>query len=124
MYHQTSDKMSSVALHTKENALALIKRETVRSDLTVQEAIKSVARKARLSPGTIFNLVNDRLKKLSFEVFEKINALALSEINSEIQRLEHERQILLQSGSVSFAVEIQEVDALLAKAKELMRGAK
>jgi hypothetical protein len=124
MYHQTSDKMSSVTLHTKENALALIKRETVRSDLTVQEAIKSVARKARLSPGTIFNLVNDRLKKLSFEVFEKINALALSEINSEIQRLEHERQILLQSGSVSFAVEIQEVDALLAKAKELMRGAK
>jgi hypothetical protein len=124
MYHQTSDKMSSVTLHTKESALALIKRETVRSDLTVQEAIKSVARKARLSPGTIFNLVNDRLKKLSFEVFEKINALALSEINSEIQRLEHERQILLQSGSVSFAVEIQEVDALLAKAKELMRGAK
>ena len=124
MYHQTSDKMSSVTLHTKENALALIKRETVRSDLTVQEAIKSVARKARLSPGTIFNLVNDRLKKLSFEVFEKINALALSEINSEIQRLEHERQILLQSGSVSFAVEIQEVDALLAKAKDLMRGAK
>jgi hypothetical protein len=124
MYHQTSDKMSSVTLHTKENALALIKRETVRSDLTVQEAIKSVARKARLSPGTIFNLVNDRLKKLSFEVFEKINALALSEINSEIQRLEHERQILLQSGSVSFAVEIQEVDALLAKAKKLMRGAK
>jgi hypothetical protein len=116
--------MSSVTLHTKENALALIKRETVRSDLTVQEAIKSVARKARLSPGTIFNLVNDRLKKLSFEVFEKINALALSEINSEIQRLEHERQILLQSGSVSFAVEIQEVNALLAKAKELMRGAK
>ena len=124
MYHQTSVKMSSVTLHTKENALALIKRETVRSDLTVQEAIKSVARKARLSPGTIFNLVNDRLKKLSFEVFEKINALALSEINSEIQRLEHERQILLQSGSVSFAVEIQEVNALLAKAKELMRGAK
>lgn len=124
MYHQTSDKMSSVTLHTKENALALIKRETVRSDLTVQEAIKSVARKARLSPGTIFNLVNDRLKKLSFEVFEKINALALFEINSEIQRLEHERQILLQSGFVSFAVEIQEVDALLAKAKELMRGAK
>lgn len=123
MYHQTSDKMSSVTLHTKENALVLIKRETVRSDLTIQEAIKSVARKARLSPGTIFNLVNDRLKKMSFEVFEKINALALSEINSEIQRLEHERQILLQSGSVSFAVEIQEVDALLAKAKRLMRGA-
>jgi hypothetical protein len=42
----------------------------------------------------------------------------------EIQRLEHERQILLQSGTVSFAVEIQEVDALLAKAKKLMRGAK
>jgi hypothetical protein len=124
MYQPVSDKMTLATLHTKEAALALIKREAVRCDMTVQDAIKTVARKAKLSPGTIFNLVNDRLKKLSFEVFEKINALALSEINSEILRLEHERQILLQSGSVSFAVEIQEVDALLAKAKELMRGAK
>lgn len=122
MYQPVSDKMTLATLHTKEAALALIKRESVRGDVTVQDAIKKVARKAKLSPGTIFNLINGRVKKLSFECFEKINSLALSEINLEIQRLEHERQILLQSGAVSFAVEIQEVDALLAKAKDLMRG--
>jgi len=62
---------------------------------------EDVARKAGIAPGTMENVKRGRLKdplRLS-GIAARLRSLMVGEINKEILRLEHERQILLATGA-------------------------
>jgi len=120
MHQRIHDKMSSIEVHTVRTLEGLLAREKVRTGVTVPDAIRIVARRAKVAPGTIFNLINGRLKKLSVDVCGSIQRLAISELSQEIQRLEHERTVLIQSGVAHTSIDFCEVETYLAKAKALL----
>lgn len=106
------------------NALAMVQRleqrEAMRTGLSQREARKVVARKAQVLPGTLERIRRDRVKDQRVGVFNRIRDLFIREAEKEIEALQHEILIARQTGLDPTGEQAAEIEATLAKLKELM----
>ena len=119
MLRNRRDNSSMSETETLDAAARLVWRERYRSHLDLPTAIKTVARRVGIAPGSLENLVRGRAKKVTLSVAEAIRAAVVSDLSAEIERLQHELDIARQSGV--HPVEAGKVEALLAEAKALLR---
>jgi hypothetical protein len=104
---------------------SLIKREQLRSGGDLEAAIRRVANRIKVGPGTISNLVRNRVKSICFEIARRIVAAAVSDIEQERRQLEHEHQALMALGAHTDPVALAEVEeglAIVRQGLERMRG--
>lgn len=109
-----ADATSSVASYAK----SLIKREQFRSGGDVESAIQRVARRIRISPGTIGNLVRNRVKSVCFSIGQAIITAAINDIENEKKALEHEHQAIVALGPHADPSALAKVEQGLAIARE------
>jgi hypothetical protein len=110
--------VNSVAALSKVSE-RLIKREQAYSGADFEDAIKHVATRIRAAPGSLYNVVKQRVKSVSFELRDKIVAEALNTLQRDAQVIEHERQLVLQI-SGPCACEMDRLDGALARVQEAM----
>lgn len=122
----TNHPMSYVVSHEQfqEIVRRAEDREKARLQASMQPARRSLARRWGVAPGTLENVRRGRLKRLSAVVRDRIAAAVISDLDADIRRLEHEKQLLLQSGSVLGANEILEIETWLSKARSAIDAVK
>lgn len=74
---------------------SLIKREQMRSGGDAETAIRRVANRIKVGPGTIANLVRNRVKTICFDMARRIVNAAITDIENEKRHLENEHQALV-----------------------------
>jgi len=97
-----------------------VERDQMRLGLTQEQAAATIARRIREAPGTILRLVKGQAKRVDHAVREKLTAYAVRQLETEIQGLEHELALLRAGHGDARADRFDEVETLLAKARELM----
>lgn len=116
----------NASVSVQRAAHSLVKREAERQQDTERQAIERVARTLRVTPGSFANVVRNRVKKVSADIRDRIVAACIADLAREIQRLEHERQLLMAMGASPRSDDMDEVEAALAKARAAigrMKGA-
>lgn len=108
------DDLSMSASALSECVKGVVRREAVRAG-SVPHARAALARRHRLSPGTLENAERGRAKRIDHRLVMAV----ISEIQSEWARLEHEIQILRQMGAtpmdlIAAQQHLREAKALLA----------
>lgn len=98
-------------------------REAARRGAPVADVRDAVARKIGISPGTLENLRNGRLKSVAAHIFASIRECVVHELTSEVLALEHELQMARACGLDPRGDEVAAVDAAIATALELLRKA-
>lgn len=117
----TNGTMNANALTADARALArrLEDTEQRRKGLTRIQARQDVARDLGVTPGTLDSIARGRLKD-PFRLrglIDRLRGAVVAELGREIERLEHERQLLLASGVDPRDAEVAEVAADLARAR-------
>lgn len=112
---QTSSQNLPVEYHDM-NAIAafsrnLIKREQLRSGGCAETAMQRVARRIKTGPGTLGNIVRNRVKSVCFSLGNRIIAAAISDIENERKKLENEHVCLLAMGASPDATALAEIEA-------------
>ena len=103
----------------------LIRREQQRSGVDAKKAIRRVADRIKVGPGTIANLLRDRVKSICFTVARRIVAAAISDIEQERRQLEHEHEAIMALGAHADPAALAEVEeglAIVRQGLERMRG--
>lgn len=77
----------------------LISREQTRGGGSFDDAVARVARRIKTGPGSLANIVRQRVKSISADMKDRIVSEALAALQRDISRLEHEKQLLLQVGA-------------------------
>lgn len=72
----------------------LVRKEQERVGGGAETALASVARRLRAAPGAFANIIRMRVKKVSADLRDRIVAAALSDIEHEIERLDHDKRLL------------------------------
>ena len=104
---------------------SLVRREQFRSGGDAEKAIHRVAARIKVGPGTIANLIRNRVKSVCFHIGSRIIAAAISDIENERRQLEHERELLLAMDTHASADDLRTVDDALETARAClarMRG--
>jgi hypothetical protein len=91
-------EMSSVEAFSAVTRRA-VEREQAREGSTFEQALSRVARRIRTGPGTLGNIIRERVKSVSFDLGARIIQDSIHGLEADLRRLEHERQALLQSGA-------------------------
>lgn len=112
------DNQMSTAVGLARN---LEKRERDKG-FSCDEARRNIARRLLIGVGALENIVRDRVKRVDASVRDRLQTLLVHELESEIRKLCHELEMARLCGSPACPVQIGEVEAHLAKAKELLRG--
>lgn len=115
----------SSAVTVQRAARGMVRREAERFSDSEGNAIVRVARNLRMAPGSFGNVVRMRVKRLSADARDRIVAACIADLSREIQRLEHEKQLLMAMGVSPRADDMDEVEAALATARraiEKMKG--
>ncbi|MHB2169939.1 hypothetical protein [Alsobacter sp. R-9] len=99
----------------------LIAREAHRSHSDKSIALRTVARRIGLAPGSLENVVRGRAKRLTIGITEAIRGAVVRELEHEIASLNHELQLARASGADPRSLQVAEIEALLAKADALLR---
>jgi len=89
---------------------------------SVPQARRALARKLRVSVGTVENLIRDRVKRVDAAIRDRLQALVIRELEQEIARLQHELEMARQGGDHPASQHIGAIETHLAQAKALMRG--
>lgn len=95
-------------------------REAARSGRSVSEARLTVARRLGAAPGTLQSLRKGRLKQIAAHVYEGLRALVIRELEHERVALEHELQVLTQTGAHPASNEISSVLAGIAEVRSAL----
>lgn len=92
--------MHSVAYVAKARdwAVALEDRESARSGTKLPEARMAVAERIGVPAGTLRNLRLNRVKGIAVHWYERLRAAVVHDLQAEMRRLQHEQNLLLQSG--------------------------
>lgn len=104
---------------------SLIKREQMRSGGDAETAIRRVANRIKVGPGTIANLVRNRVKTICFDMARRIVNAAINDIENEKRQLEHEHEALMALGPYSDPSALASVEQGLAIVRDglaRMRG--
>ena len=113
--NQGSD-MSSVPV-LAEVTRGIVRREKYRvGDATV--ARQATARRLRIGLGTLKNLVYERIKTVSSELRDRIVAAAIADLSNEINKLEYEKQLLVQMGTSPDHNDMRALEGVLATARQ------
>ena len=117
-----NDPMVSVVYDQKiaQWARELEDRTRARDGLSLPDARKIVARRAGVSPGTLENMRRGRVKNLLGIVRDRIQALVIRELESEIRRLSHDLEMALRCASHPCEDEVLAARAALAAARKLI----
>ena len=83
------------------------------------QAREHVAREMRLPVGTLTGIARASVKKVAGCVRDRLAALLVAEIDGQIVRLQHERQMVLQGGFDPRGNDLAELEADLAALKAL-----
>jgi hypothetical protein len=92
----------------------LISREQTRGGGSFDDAVSRVARRIRTGPGSLANIVRQRVKSVSSDIRDRIVLEALAALQRDIARLEHEKQLLLQMGAGSDHRDLCALESALA----------
>jgi hypothetical protein len=121
MHPRNEDKTSMLAFdQTVAHNLALLEEIKLRQHPSRSSARAAVAREAKILPGTYENIRRRRTKGIRGYVGRAVEALLLRELDGELRRLEHERQIILQRGVDPRSDEVAAVLADLQKVRSVM----
>jgi hypothetical protein len=101
-------------------AQSLERRERERVGGTLAQARQRIADKLRIGVGTFENLVRGRVKRVDAAVRDRLQALIIREIETEIMRLNHELETYRRSGVALGSDEISEIEAHLCAARSLL----
>ncbi len=115
--------MSAIAAINEEArawATKLERREIERSGCSVPAARKAVARKIGVAPGTLENIARRRTKGVRGWIVEALRVAFVQELQKEIERLSHEREMALRGGNHTDADQAREVEAYLAEARRVL----
>lgn len=124
--------MSTVSQHSSQNlptefsdmsavqafSRALVRREQARSGGCSETAIARVASRIKTGPGTLGNIIRNRVKSVCFNLGQRIIAAAISDIENERKQLEHEREILMSVVAPASPADLAEVEAALEAARQ------
>lgn len=119
------DRGMSSAVIIERAAREIVKREAVRSGVPEATAIQRVATALRVAPGSLGNIVKRRVKRISADMRDRVVRAYIADLTREIQRLEHERQLLLAMGEDPRSDDMDKVARALAiatSAIERMKG--
>ncbi len=104
---------------------SLVKREQLRAGGDAETAIRRVANRIKVGPGTIANLVRNRVKTICFDMARRIVNAAIADIENEKKALENEHQALVALGHHADPSALASVEQGLAIVREglaRMRG--
>lgn len=76
-----------------------VEREQARHALSFDVALRRYARRLRAGPGTLANVIRERVKSVSFDLGNRILSDAMSDLSNQIQELEREREHLMEMGA-------------------------
>lgn len=96
---------------------SLIKREQLRTGIDAEQAIRRVAGRIKVGPGTFGNIIRKRVKTICFDIARRIVNAALTDIENERRQLENERALLLDLGPNASPHDLAEVEANLEAAR-------
>ena len=97
----------------------LERREQRRHGGSREQARQRVARKLGWSPGTLYNLARDRLKRLDGDLRQQLAAYAAADLENEIATLHTELAAARSLGSSQDPAMVRKVSAILAEAQAL-----
>ncbi len=89
---------------------SLIKREQIRTGDCAETAMQRVARRIKTEPGTLGNIVRNRVKSVCFSLGNRIIAAAIADIENERKKLEHEHECLLALGASPDPTALEEIN--------------
>lgn len=95
-------------------------REAIKLGLPLKAVRERVARRISSSPGFLENLRRGRIKNVPSWLMQRLRDAMVSELTSEIQRLEHEIAIAKQIGVDPREDEISKAAAQIAETKKLL----
>ena len=108
--------MSSIA-SLSEVAGNMVAREKSRSG-DADAARSSVARRLQVGVGSLTNIIKRRVKSVRSDVRDRLIAAAIADLTREIERLDHERQLLLQMGTSPDHDDMRAAETAIAAARE------
>ena len=95
------------------------RREQRRHGGTREQARQRVARKLGWSPGTLYNLARDRLKRFDGDLRRDLAAYAVTDLENEIATLTSELAAARRLGAAEDPALVRKVSAVLAEAQAL-----
>jgi hypothetical protein len=95
----------------------LIRRDQARNGGCAETAMARVARRLKAAPGTFANILRQRVKSVSAELRDRIVQAAFHDIEQEIARLDHEKQLLESMGIGPSQHDLDAVEAALEAAR-------
>ncbi len=105
--------------HARGLAEACVTREASRYGLNRDVARNRVASRLGWPPGTLYNLLRDRLKKLDGELRQQLTAYAIKDLKHEIEGLSRELENAERLGAAQDPSLVCKAAALLADARDL-----
>lgn len=106
----------TIARDTADNLVARIEKRT-RSRMRAYEVIASeVGRSATW----VRELIRDKYSRVDGEIGRRLDALLIRELEAEFARLSHEYAMAIQCGSHPASEHVGEIEAHMAKIRELM----
>jgi hypothetical protein len=99
----------------------LARREAERAGLNRAAALRVIARRASLSPGTVEGLDRRRVKHVRDDVRDAIRQLVVAELEQELLIRSHELHLLKQMGERRTTPDFSDVERALGQAKALLR---
>lgn len=105
-----------------QTARRLTEIEARRYGLSKTVARNRVAKREKIAPGTLENLLKHRSKSVAGWVRDALQAALIREIQNEINRLEHELQITRLSSVGPSDVDVVAAETALAAAREAIKG--
>lgn len=107
----------------KRLAEACEKREQLRSGGSREDARQRLARRIGVLPGTLYTLARDRLKRLDANLRDRLTAYAISDLQSEMERLAHDLAMARQMGAHQDSPMVADIEKHLAAARALIAEA-
>lgn len=95
------------------------RREQRRHGGTREQARQRVARKLGWSPGTLYNLARDRLKRFDGDLRRQLATYAVTDLENEIATLTSELAAARRLGAAEDPALVRKVSAVLAEAQAL-----
>lgn len=96
-----------------------IARERARYGGNVDEARERLARRIGWAPGTLYNLMRDRLKKLDTDLRHRLTEYAIEDLRNEITALSRELESASRLGRPQDPSLAEKAQGVLAEAQSL-----
>lgn len=112
--------MSTHEAVAREWAGTLVRRELHRSGMTKAHAADTVARRVGMTGPGLYNIITGRTKRLTASMAAAIRNALIRDLESEVQRLPHELDLLRAGGADPRSLAVGEIESLLAQARSLI----